>query len=837
MKIRDIFFIIFLFLCGSLYADAKQNTKNVSLQLKWNHQFQFAGYYAALEKGFYKDAGLNVALVELKNTKEPYLDVLNGKKEFGVYTSELLLKYNRGDGIVALGAIFQHSPLALMTLKGINLDNPKNLKNKKIMLEDGSAELEGFLGRGGIKLHPDNMIPHTHDLMPLIKKQVDAISVYTTDEPYFMEKNNIKYNLFSPRDNGVDFYGDILFTSKKFAKENPELVLNFKKASIKGWEYALSHPEEIVDIILKKYNTSNKTKEQLLFEAKQMQKLIKSETVEIGYLYPWRLRHMLDVYDELGMAGKNGKQNLDEFILENYLDAISLKTVSLTDKEKQYLKQKQTLTICVDPDWLPLERITKTGKHEGISADIFKEISNKLNIPIKLIPTSSWEETIENAKNRKCDILPFAMETKERKKYLTFTEPYFASPLGLVTKADQPFLPNPLSALDKPIGIVKGYAIVETLKRKYPDIRLIEVKDRNDGLEKTLKGEIFGYIDALACISYSLSKEGWSGLKVSGKLDDEFRLSAAVRNDEPILSDIIEKGLKSISKQQKDAIFNHWFSVVIKEGLDYFTALKWLGGGLLVIAALYYRNLSLKRKISEEAEKMAIQEKLLVAQSKNAQMGELIDITAHQWKQPLSSISLIFTDLLMSYEYGELNKKLLDESKNIVSERIGFLLKTLENTREFLNPNQPSQEFGLQNAANEMSGILQGIFSGLNVEIVVDIDESLTITGSKNSFQNIILSMASNSKDIFKSRNIKNPVFTVTAHTTKESIVLSIEDNGGGIETDVIDRIFDYRFTTKTDSGGTGIGLYLVKLIVKEKFGGNIKASNTDKGARFEIYL
>ena len=121
------------------------------------------------------------------------------------------------------------------------------------MLEDGSAELEGYLGREGIKLLPANTVSHSHDLTPLIKKQVDAVSVYTTDEPYFMEKNNIKYILFNPRDNGIDFYGDILFTTKKFAKENQELVLNFKKASLKGWEYAMAHPQEMVEIIFKKY--------------------------------------------------------------------------------------------------------------------------------------------------------------------------------------------------------------------------------------------------------------------------------------------------------------------------------------------------------------------------------------------------------------------------------------------------------------------------------------------------------------------------------------------------------------------------------------------------------
>jgi ABC-type nitrate/sulfonate/bicarbonate transport system substrate-binding protein/signal transduction histidine kinase len=831
---RKIFFIFIL--AAVTFASQALHPRTVTLQLKWNHQFQFAGYYAALEKGYYKDAGLDVKFRQLKEVKDSYAEVLEGRAEFGIYTSELLLRYHRGDPVVALGAIFQHSPLALMALKNSSITDIRALKDKKIMLEHGSAELEAYFKREAVKLLSQNTVAHTNNPQSLIDKQVDAMSVYITDEPFYLNKQKVEYRLFSPQNAGIDFYGDILFTTQKFAKNNPVLVEKFKKASMQGWEYALSHQAEIVELILKKYNSSSKTKEQLLFEAAQMQKLIKSDTVEIGYLYPWRLQHMIAVYEELGVTAHSGKQDVNDFIFENYIGKIKSEILSLSENEKAYLKNKKEITFCSDPDWMPLERIAKNGDHEGIAADMLKKLSEKIGVPLRLVSTKSWEESLLYAKERKCDILSLAMETQEREGYLTFTAPYFSSPLTLVTKNDKPFLGDPADgALGKHFAIVKDYATVDMLKKKYPNIKLVEVANIHDGLEKVKNGSVYGFIDALATISYAIGKDGWSDLKVSGKFDDNFELGAAVRSDDPVLFSIIEKGLQSISQKEKEAIFNRWFSVVVNEGISYGMVLKGLGAIAILMLLLYYKNVILKKQIEEETKKRLAQEQLLLEQSKMAQMGELLDMVAHQWKQPLTSIGLSIGEITMAYDYNELTKELLQESKETVNERISFLVKMVDDMRNFLNPNQKQSLFDVGSAAGEILLLLKGMFTGANITVETKLAENVMLFGTKNSFQNIILSVVTNSKDIFQLRNTPSPTIKITIKERPEDIILQITDNGGGIDADVIGKIFDYRFTTKESSGGTGVGLYLAKIIAREKLNGDISAYNVDNGVCFEV--
>ncbi len=806
--------------------------KEITLQLKWNHQFQFAGYYAAKEKGYYKNIGLNVNFRQLKETKDPYGDVLNGKAEFGVYTSELIAKYNRGDRIVALAAIFQHSPLAIMTLKDSGLDSIIKLQDKKISLEYGSAELEAYLSREGVKLKPQNTITNG-DVGLLAQKKVDAISVYISDEPYFFDKQKIAYNLFYPQKAGIDFYGDILFTTKEFAKNNQKLVENFKRATLMGWEYAIAHPEEITDLILNKYNSADKTREQLLFEATQMKKIIKSDTVEIGYLYQWRIEQILKIYEELGVSAKSSKQDINEFIFEGYVKSLGAQRFSLNSDEKKYLSDKKTLRVCADPDWLPMEKINRNGEHIGIAADVLKKLSEKLGVAITLTPTKDWGETLEFIKDKKCDIISMAMETKERQSYLLFTKPYFSSPLSIVTKDDKPFINILGDALDKRFAVVKGYAIVDTLKKKYPNINFVETQNRTEGLQKVMDGSAYGYIDALACNSYSIGKDGWSDMKISAKLEDEFKLSIAVRSEDQILMGILDKALSSISKEEKEEIFNRWFNVTIKEGVSYESALKWFSVLLVIIAALYYKNVILKRRVEREIKIRTEQETVLMERTKAAQMGELLDIIAHQWKQPLSAIHLVAEDIVASFKYDELTEESLIRAKNTIIERVAFLTKTLDETRGFLNPNQPSKLFDASQATVDLLAILSGMLRQANINAIVDLDEEIALYGSKNSYQNIILSIIINAKEIFKIRKIESPTLYVSLKKTDKKAILTIDDNGGGIEDGVVNRVFDYRFTTMSEIGGTGVGLYFVKLIVTEKFNGTIIASNVKNGARF----
>jgi diguanylate cyclase (GGDEF)-like protein/PAS domain S-box-containing protein len=285
-----------------------------TLQLKWKHQFQFAGYYAAVEKGYYRDAGLMVTLREAAQGADPTEAVLNGDAQFGVGGSSLVLVRAEGKPVVALAAILQHSPLGILSLSGSNIRNVHDLAGKRVMLEPKPAEILALLRAEGVAGDAVRAIPHEFSLDKLLDGEIDAVSVYSTTEPYQLDKRRIAYNIIYPERSGIDFYGDTLFTSQDVIKKQPEMVRRFRDASLRGWKYALEHQDEMIELILKRYNSTHLTRGQLAFEAVQINKLIRPDLVEIGYMNPGRWQHIVDTYSQLEIIPPSNPFSLKGFL-------------------------------------------------------------------------------------------------------------------------------------------------------------------------------------------------------------------------------------------------------------------------------------------------------------------------------------------------------------------------------------------------------------------------------------------------------------------------------------------------------------------------------------------
>ena len=273
---------------------------HVTLQLKWKHQFQFAGYYAAVAQGYYREAGLEVNLREAEPEHDPVEEVLAGRAEFGVGTSELLLLRGKGRPVVALAVIYQHSPLVLLARKSAGAGDLQALAAQPVMIEPQSAELLAYFKDEGVDPAKLHLVPHTFDVRDLINGRVAAMSAYATDEPFQLRQAGVDYLTFTPRAGGIDFYGDNLFTTEGEIRAHPGRVAAFRQASLRGWEYALAHPEEIADLILRDHG-QRKTREALLFEAQQTAQLMHPELIEVGHMNPGRWQHIADTYTEFGM--------------------------------------------------------------------------------------------------------------------------------------------------------------------------------------------------------------------------------------------------------------------------------------------------------------------------------------------------------------------------------------------------------------------------------------------------------------------------------------------------------------------------------------------------------
>ena len=585
------FILLFIIFTASLFSN-----ENISLQLHWKHQFQFAGYYMAKEKGFYNDLGLDVNIKEYEYGIQPLDEVIKQNTEYGIGRSSLVIDISKGADIKMLLAAFQSSPQIFIASKDSNITTLKDFASKKIMITpdvSNTVSLRAIINKVGIKIEDMEILEHSFNVDDLSNSKTDLMVAYISNEPYILQEKGVEVNLFHPSDYGFDFYGDILFTSAYEMQKHPIRMLDFKNASLKGWKYSFDNIEETVNLILTKYNTQNKSKSALLFEAQELKKLAYYETETLGSIDKAKIQRIYDMYNVMGFVDK--KIEIDEFV---YIKD----SIKFTDTEKNYLEQ-QTINMCVDPHWMPFEKI-ENEKHIGISADYFKMFKEKFGIDVRLVPTDTWSQSLEFAKQRKCDILSLTMATPIKKEYLNFTEPYLKIPLVIATKTDVPFINDFTSLEGKTVGIPKDYSFVEILKKQHPKLKIIEVENIKDGLDRVTQGELFGYIGALASIGHLFQNDYTGELKIAGKFDASWDLSVGVRNDDPILLNIFQKATKGIDTLSKQKIMNDWVAISYEKGTDYTLIIKILLAVCVVLAFLLYRH-SILKTANKELELLA----------------------------------------------------------------------------------------------------------------------------------------------------------------------------------------------------------------------------------------
>lgn len=278
----------------------------VILQLKWKHQFQFAGYYAAQSQGYFEKEGLDVDIREIEPNLIPLDEVLKGEAQFGISDSSLVLARMQGKKPIVLATIFQHSPLVLLTLKSSGIINPLALKGKKIMFsrDVDDAVLTAMFTEIGLTPKDYQHIPHTFDDSDLINGEVEAMSAYITNQAFALPQKNVPVNIISPANYGIDFYGDMLFVEENYFKNNKQQALGFRRATIKGWHYAINNQEEMVDWIIENL-APNKSKIHLMNEAEMTARIIQSNVVDLGYFSTNRFIRIADTYKQLKLVRPN----------------------------------------------------------------------------------------------------------------------------------------------------------------------------------------------------------------------------------------------------------------------------------------------------------------------------------------------------------------------------------------------------------------------------------------------------------------------------------------------------------------------------------------------------
>ena len=786
MKKNIIYLILILF---STFLNANEK---IVLQLKWFHQFQFAGYYAAKEKGFYDEVGLNVEIKQRDLKYNNIDEVINGNAQYGVADSILILYRLKQQPVVIVSPIFQHSPSVFISLKKKNISSIYELNNKDILFYPNNTD--GFSLLAMIKkFNLDvNLVRERYkdDYMRLINNEVDVMPAYIANEPFLFKEKGYDVNIINPTNYGFDMYGDMLFTNEDEAKNNPIRVEKFKEATLKGWKYALENKEEIIQLINEKYS-KEKSIEHLRYEANAIDSLINKDVTPLGYLDQGRIRYISEMYEYYGLT--ESKIDLNDFLF----DEISKKDkkLSLSDEEIKYLKDNPILKVH-NFDSLPPYNFTLNNYPKGFVIDYMQLLGKVLGVKIEFIQNKSLKESFDMLKNNQLDILPNIAINDERKKTIDFTNyslVNFQISLGVNKQSDIKSLSD---LKNKKVSVVENFFLEDILKKEYPNIKLYKTKNTEEAIEAVASNKADAVIHNLSTIEYLINKNWLSNLKTIVLKDDNIQtivpLHLGVKKDNLVLKSILEKANQNISEKDTRNLVDKWLKNSFYEEIklsqiehDYLSKNKTINycvnsnfmpierinnNSVLGITSDYINIFKEKLNINfNQIEIESTKDGLNKLLTKECDLVTFVQNSDNTNKLVnLSNSHLSFPFVLVT----KIDKTFISSLNSLNGKRIAYVDDTY---KEILIKAYPQIEFvkvdslkqGLKKVKNDEFFGLVEILPVVGHEIQKDFSNTLKI--SKEIFNNLPFSMAT-SKDNIILNDILNKLFSSISNENKDSI-------------------------------------------------------------------
>ena len=505
--------------------------------------------------------------------------------------------------------------------------------------------------------------------------------------------------------------------------------------------------------------------------------------------------------------------------------------------------------MCVDPDWEPYEMIDKNGNHIGLVADLIHLVEQKINKKFTLVKTKSWDESIQKKKNGECEILSFLNKTPERSEYLDFTSILYDEPEVIVAKDEIAYISGFEGLKGKTIGIIKGYQLEELLKKEYPEIKYVYVKNKEEALKKVSKGEIYASVNALMGAAFLIRKNNLLNIKIAGETKRTNQYRIGVDKNDSVLVSVLDKAVKSITNQEKEQIVSRWISVKFEKQIDY--SLLWQLGiiSILILLFVLYRNRmlhqkqlelnilneSLEERIKEEVTKNLDNERLLLEQSKLASMGEMIGNIAHQWRQPLAVTNLAASIIKKKNARGILKKEDIDKKIEDIEQNLQYMSNTIEDFLNYFKPNKQKENFNITENIKKVLNLTNVSLENKQIKLYLNTKENLEAYGFADEFVQVVLAIINNAIQAMEDKEEKK--LNIDVFKEAEKVFIEVSDSGGGIPENIIKKIFEPYFTTKHQFQGTGLGLYISKMIIENSMNGELNVMNTNKGARFTIVL
>lgn len=795
-----LFAFIMLVMTNTAIGETTEPT-SIRLQLRWLHQFQFAGYYAAIEQGYYRDAGLQVTLIEGGRGKNTIDEVVAGKAEYGVTNTEILLQRLNGKPLVAVAAIFQHSPLVFLTRRNSGVSVPQDFSDKIVKMSRTSRdiELQAMLNGEGVSFDKIILLEDVASYDDYFDPNIDVLAAYITNQPFYLKEKNIPYHIIYPSAYGIDFYGDCLFTTEKEAKNNPARVQAFRDATAKGWLYALSHKSEIIDLIIEKYK-SKKSRAHLAFEADEIEKLILADLVEIGHMNPGRWEHIAKVFHQHHLIPNN--YSLDNFLFST---------------QKAKLPRWVVLTLTIFGVCFALFAIGFTSLF-FFNRRLQREISTRKETELALqrseLALQNYSRQIEQFSLSAASILSIRDERTlfaEMSKAIADLSD-FSRVLILLFKDEPPFR-ELIGSAGVPEETLAKIRMLHLPKSWYDDIFELGIK----------LGQVSYYVPHT--LKSILNQEAvFYGEGPIPKTEDKWHpsdnLFVRMNNEKGEPIGVISVDTSKSSTRPTDEVVRP----------------------LEVYASLISQIIILKR---EYTRRQQLEQKLRFSQKLEA-LGNLTGGIAHDFNNILGIVIgnaelalLEHPDNQQIYHYLTEIRNACNRARDIVQHLLMFTRKSEKELRQVA-------------AVDLLNDSLRFLRTTIppNIELISQIqpmddhilaDPPQIYQALLNLFSNAVQSMEDNGGKLTISARIDvlpHPLKSQTGDIPPGRYLrIMISDTGNGIAPQMVEKIFDPYFTTKEFGKGTGMGLAIVHGIIQSHSGTILVQSTQNKGSSFTLYL
>ena len=846
--------------------------EKVTLQLRWDHQFQFAGYYAAKWNGYYEAVGIDV---EIQSAVTPdgilsAVDEVGSKRaQFGIGGADILMGIDQGLPLVVVASIFQHSAAAFFTRQDTVIHHPSDFLDLKVArrLNDlVDIEFQATLKAEGIDPEKITPFPHQPGIEHLLSGAVDVIPGYSINIPYAACLHGVVLNEFLPTRYGAYFYGDSIFTHERIIEETPTQVSRFKDASIKGWSYALVHPEEMVQKISSTFSNreiSVNFSDYNRFQSQGVAELIHFPDIEVGHINPIRWEKMHHQLMNVGIL--THPLNSDRLIF----DPERWQRLA-AEKRYRLINKMFIVIICalvIGLSWIYfLKKMVKNKtnalqqSHEQlkVNEERFRNIFENANIGICMLSTDG---TLIAVNPVFCRTLGYAKEELVGKPVFDITHPEDSAMTRkyIEESVDQKKKPNHFEKRyrhkDGTIvwGEISSSLILDPSGS--PDYFITHMKDVT--LKKRAEQEREEFRMVMEHIAETIVVTDTKGV---------------VRYVNPIFeqttgypkSEVIGRPIGRLKSASHDKAFyrqmwqtissgNTWNGQLINQRKDgrHYTEQASISP-ILDDRGNIIRYVAVKHDITGL---LAMEDQLRQAHKMEA-IGTLAGGIAHDFNNILTSI-MGFTDLALgNVEKGSEMESDLTEiytagkrAKELVKQILTFARKS----DEALQPIQVSLI---------VKEVIKFLRASIPSSIIIDqhIESQALIMGNATQVHQIVLNLCTNAAHTMDELggtltialtdieiDTDNPVkMKKIVSTTIESlkplssgsyICLTVSDTGEGIPNEILSTIFDPYFTTKPKEEGTGMGLAVVHGIVK-KYGGTISViSEPNQGSCFAVYL